>query len=215
MRRSTCTLPLTAIALCGAMITTALRAADDKWYAEADLGVSLVNNNDVERFIDSAGGEMEFEVGFASGLTVGYHLTPWMAAEFQTGYMLNGVDGVDAVLSQCPMMLNLCFELPNCKKFVPFAGVGVGGMLSVFSIDDYVDGDWLDGSSGEFVFAYQAFGGLRYNFNDQMGVALLYRFRGTQGPSWDVEDYYGFTVGEIALDDVFSHTFSVLYNFRF
>ena len=44
MKRSTCTLALTAIALCGTIITPALSAADDKWYAQADLGVSLVNN---------------------------------------------------------------------------------------------------------------------------------------------------------------------------
>jgi opacity protein-like surface antigen len=174
-----------------------------------------VNNTDVERFINSAGGEMEFDVGFASGLTAGYRITPWMAAEFQTGYMLNGATGVDAVLSQCPMMLNLCFELPKSKKFVPFAGVGAGGMLSILTIDDYIDGDWVDGSASDFVFAYQAFGGLRYHFNDRMGVGLLYRFRGTEGPSWDVENYYGYTVGEIALDNVYSHTFTVLFNFRF
>jgi hypothetical protein len=46
-------------------------------------------------------------------------------------------------------------------------------------------------------------------------VGFLYRFRGTQGPSWEVEDYYGYNVGDIAFDDVFSHTFSVLFNFQF
>jgi len=202
------------------LATTSVNAGDSKWYAQADIGVSLVNNTDVEQFIGPAGGEAEFEVGFASGLTAGYHITPWLAAEFQTGYMVNGVQDVDAVLSQCPFMVNLSFELHKCGKFVPFVGVGAGGMLSILSIDDYIDAGEegavrIDGSDADFVFAYQAFGGIRYDFNDRMGVGFLYRFRGTGGPSWDVEDWWtGATAGKIEFDDVFSHTFTVLFNFR-
>jgi opacity protein-like surface antigen len=208
-----------AVILCGAMAVTSLHAADSKWYAQVDLGASLVNNTDVEQFVNATGGKAEFDPGFASGLTVGYHLTPWLAAEFQTGYMLNSIKGVDALLSQCPFMVNLTYECHHCGKFVPFIGVGAGGMFSMLSIDDYVyvgEGSvWMDGSDATVVFAYQAFGGLRYDFNDRMGVGFLYRFRGTGGPSWDVQDYWGSTIGEIAFDDVFSHTFSVLFSCRF
>ena len=220
MKRQTYASLLAAICLCGALGTASLNAAEDpKWYAQADLGVSLVNDTDVERFITPTTGEAEFDVGFASGLTAGYHITPWLAAEFQTGYMLNGVNDVDAVLSQCPFMFNLTYELRKCGKFVPFVGVGAGGMLSILSIDDTVDmGEGtvrIDGSDADLVFAYQAFGGIRYHFNDRMGVGFLYRFRGTGGPSWEVEDWYtGETFGDIAFDDVFSHTFTVLFNFQ-
>jgi opacity protein-like surface antigen len=56
---------------------------------------------------------------------------------------------------------------------------------------------------------------MRYNFNDRMSVGFLYRFRGTGGPSWDVEDWFtGETIGKISFDDVFSHAFTVLFNFR-
>ena len=219
MKQFTCTLLTAAVALGGAMATASLNAADPKWYAQADIGVSLVNNTDVERFIYAAGGEAEFDVGFASGLTAGYHLTPWLAAEFQTGYMLNGLSDVDGVLSQSPIMVNLTYECRKCRKFVPFVGVGAGGMLSVLSIDDYIDlgegGVRVEGTDVDMVFGYQAFGGFRYDFNERMGVGFLYRFRGTGGPSWEVEDWYtGNTIGKISLDDVFSHTFTVLFNFR-
>jgi opacity protein-like surface antigen len=116
-------------------------------------------------------------------------------------------------------MVNLTYELRKCGKFVPFVGVGAGGMLSIFSIDDYVnvggESECVDGSDADLVFAYQAFGGMRYEFNDRMSVGLMYRFHGTGGPSWDVENWHtGDTIGEISLDDVFSHTFTVLFNFR-
>ena len=220
MKRRTYATLSVAVCLSGALGTASLNAGDPKWYAQADIGVSLVNNTDVEQFLFTTGGEAEFEVGFASGLTVGYHITPWLAAEFQTGYMFNGAEDVDAWLTQCPFMMNLTYELRKCGKFVPFVGVGAGGMLSILAIDDYFGdgegGGWVDGSDADFVFAYQAFGGLRYDFNDQMGVGFLYRFRGTGGPSWEVEDWWtGATAGDIEFDDVFSHTFTVLFNFRF
>jgi opacity protein-like surface antigen len=219
MKRQTYATLLTAVCLCGALGSASVNAADPKWYAQADLGVSLVNNTDIGQFVNATGGEMKFDAGFASGLTAGYHFTPWLAAEFQTGYMLNGLEGVDAVLSQCPLMVNLTYELRKCGKFVPFVGVGAGGLLSILSIDDrVVAGEGtvrVDGSDADLLFAYQAFGGMRYNFNDRMSVGFLYRFRGTGGPSWDVEDWFtGETIGKISFDDVFSHAFTVLFNFR-
>ncbi len=219
MNRQAYAILLAALCLDGVSRCATLNAAEPQWYGQADLGVSLVNNTDIDHFGPATGGDMEFDAGFASGLTVGYHLTPWLAAEFQTGYMLNGIRHADAWLSQSPFLVNLTYECHHCGKFVPFVGAGAGGMLSVLTIDGYIDfgggAVWMDGSDGSVVFAWQAYGGIRYDFNDRMGVGFLYRFRGSAGPSWDVEDWYtGATIGELSLDNVYSHTFTVLFNFR-
>jgi len=202
------------------LLALCVQAEDRKWYARLDAGGTLLNNTDVEEFIGPASGEMEFDPGYGFGVSGGYHITPWLAVELQTGYTINGVDGLDAVLTQLPFTANVVYECKYCGKFVPFLGVGVGGVTSIFTVDDWVNvGEGtvdLEGSDGDIVFAYQAFGGFRYEFNDRMSVGFLYRFRGTGAPSWDVEDdYTGNTIGQISLDNIYTHTFSVLFNMKF
>jgi opacity protein-like surface antigen len=203
------------------LLALALQAQEDrKWYVRADAGGTLLNNTDVEEFLGPAGGEMEFDAGFVFGIAGGYHVTPWLAVELETGYSINGVHGLDAAITQAPFTANVIYECNHCGKFVPFLGAGVGGATTIFSVDDTLSSGegsvYMDGSDADFVFAYQAFGGFRYEFNDRMSLGFLYRFRGTEGPSWDVEDdFTGGTIGEIRLDNIYTHTFSVLFRMEF
>jgi len=213
------------------LVAVSLQAGDSdkKWYARADMGGTLMDNADVDQFVVSGAGEMEFTAGFDFGVAVGYHVTPWLGVEFQTGYTLNGVDSLnmwgfsqsmDASVMQLPFMVNVVYECNHCGKFVPFIGAGVGGMSSFFSVDDtvWVENAYvgMDGTGADIEFAYQFFGGLRYEINDRMGVGVLYRYSASQGPSWDVEDWYwDYTIGEIKLDDLRTHTFSLVFNAKF
>jgi opacity protein-like surface antigen len=73
----------------------------------------------------------------------------------------------------------------------------------------------VEGNDADLVFAYQAFAGVRYEFNDRMGVGAVYRFMGAQGASWDVENEDVGDDLEIALDDVFTHSISALFHLHF
>lgn len=201
--------------------------AESKWYFRADLGASLPMETDLEEFLglDPEGDvRIDFDAGLRLGLAGGYRITPWLGLELESGVLFNSIndaDGgsVDASLTQVPFMGNLVVQCNNFERWVPFVGVGAGGVSSILDIDERVavGGGTLtvEGNDADFVFAYQAFAGVRYEFNDRMGVGLIYRFMGTQGPSWDVEsDDFGDDL-KIALDDVFTHSISALFHLHF
>jgi opacity protein-like surface antigen len=217
-RRSTWARTTGAAAL---LLALGAQAQDQKWYVRVDAGGTLVNNTRVTEVIVPTSFTTEFDAGFGFGLAGGYHVTPWLGVEFQTGYTLNGVKGFDAVLMQTPLMVNAVYECHHCGKFVPFIGAGVGGMTSFFSINS--ESLWtgtgyatIDGTGVDTVFAYQFFGGFHYEINDTMSVGFLYRFSGSEAPSWDVEDaYYGDTIGQIGFDNLYTHSFSLVFNMKF
>lgn len=199
---------------------------ESKWYFRADLGASLVNDTDLEEFLDldTSGVELDFDPGLQLGVAGGYRITPWLAVEIESGVLFNSMDGVngesvEASLTQVPFMGNLVVQCNNFERWVPFLGVGAGGVSSILDIDERISTGIgtlrIEGNEADVVFAYHAFAGFRYEFNERMGVGLIYRFMGTQGPSWDVEnDDVGGDL-EIAFDDVYTHSISAMFQLQF
>ena len=213
--------------LAGAAVCFALEAqnADSKWYFRGDLGVSLPMETDLEEFLGPVNDvEIDFDPGLRLGVAGGYRITPWLAVEVESGAQFNSInesrgESVDASLTQVPLMGNVAVQCNNFDRWVPFVGIGAGGVSSILDIDERVDVDEgtarVEGNDADLVFAYQAFAGVRYEFNDRMGVGLLYRFMGAEGASWDVDsDDLGGDL-KIALDDVFTHSVSVLFQLHF
>jgi opacity protein-like surface antigen len=198
---------------------------DGKWYFRGDLGTSLAMETDVDEFLGPVSGvEVDFDPGLRLGVAGGYRITPWLAVELESGVLFNSVNevggrSIDASLTQVPFMGNVVVQCNNFNRWVPFVGIGAGGVSSILDIDEQVEvGEgtlFVDGNEADIVFAYHAFGGVRYEFNDRMGVGLVYRFMGTQGPSWDVESRFLGDDLKIALDDVFTHSISVLFQLHF
>jgi opacity protein-like surface antigen len=201
--------------------------ADSKWYFRTDLGASFPMETDLEEFLDlgpTGEADIEFDAGMRLGVAGGYRVNPWLALELESGVLFNSIsdaDGnsVDASLTQVPFMGNVVVQCNNFDRWVPFIGVGAGGVSSVLDIDERVDTSagtlFLDGNDADLVFAYQAFAGVRYEFNDRMGVGLVYRFMGAQGASWEVENEGASEDFEIAFDDVFTHSISALFHLHF
>jgi opacity protein-like surface antigen len=72
----------------------------------------------------------------------------------------------------------------------------------------------LRGSDAAVVFAYQAFAGLRYAINDQMGIGVEYHYFATTGPTWSA-DASGTDTDHMRFQGVQSHAISVAFDFRF
>jgi len=117
------------------------------------------------------------------------------------------------------MLVNLVFQLRTQSGFVPFAGAGAGGTLQIASFDEYDNGistggaGQLDGSDSDIVFAWQAFAGVRYEFNPRMAVGVTYRYMMADGPEWDVD--VGSANQTLAIDDLESHTITAQFAYRF
>jgi len=203
--------------------TAALNAAhaqETRFYIRGDVGGTWSPDAELKEFFGSTGGgrSVEFDPGARFGIAGGYQLTDWFAPEIQTGFMAAGIhsitdaDRVDAVFSQAPLLGNLRFQWPTQCRFTPYAGGGAGVSFSTLAVDDIVlDGTRIDGSEVDAVFAYQAFGGIRYQLNDRMGLSLEYRYFASCAPEWEADNL----PGEIRFGEIETHSVSIAFDFKF
>ena len=179
-----------------------------RWRFKFDIGGTFGEEASLSEFGGpvTGGGELKLSPGLQFDLAAGYRITPWLSMEAELGFTYNTVDSVgnwsypNSALYQMLFMANVVVEYP-LGRFVPFAGVGVGGALSTLSFGnyDYYEYDYLHssyhsgsaGSGTDFVPALQAFGGVRYQFNDQWSLGVVYRFLATDAQQWDVEWWDG------------------------
>lgn len=211
-------------------------------FLRIDAGGNLTEDTSVKRFLGVApvAGEMTFDPGARIGASAGYNFAPWVGAGLEIGYSFNeiksisGVTGLsgDAAIGQVPIMGNVTFQLPNKTRFVPFIGGGIGASMNIFYADEMryrfdapgAPGGsgtvFLDGAWATTTFAYQGFAGVRYDFNDAMGLGLLYRYLGTTGSEWDVDRRSNFlntpfTSDRIEIDDLHSHHLALVFFLKF
>ncbi len=143
--------------------------------------------------------DAELDTGFRLGLIAGYNLNEWVALEFESGFMYNGIkDSDDAWLGSVPLMANVVFRFENETKLVPYIGGGGGGALTMFN-DSY-------DSDSDFVYAWQAKAGVAYNLNDNVSVELVYKLFATG----DQEYFDAFKV-----KDVMAHFIGIGFSCKF
>jgi len=160
--------------------------------------------------------------GFAVNGGFGDSLGRWVTVEFLAGILYNNVDTVtgpsgdlgpvDGSLMQVPLMLNIAVQAPLKGPVQPFVGAGAGAVISWLDIQQTVQvgsGDLvtLDGSSTEYNFAYQFFGGVRYRLSQDARVTLTYRFQGCVSPTWSLDSaYYGGTAATLKASDIYAQS---------
>jgi opacity protein-like surface antigen len=178
----------------------------DHWFGENVQGVKL-----------------QLDPGLRAGVSGGYLVTPWFAPEFELGLMINEVDSItgpafadEVTLSQFPFLVNAKFLIPNRSIVTPYAGIGAGGSATFFDADYIRIGNTsLSGEDSDVVFAWQAFAGLRFALNEQMGLGLEYRYFQAEGASWEA-DFVGPSFDdEFGLGRSSIHTVSLTFEFRF
>lgn len=126
-------------------------------------------------------------------LAAGYNINKSWAAEFDTGVIWNSMDSVGGVsLNQpypqnvsfdtytIPLLVNIVYKVPLKGDLVPYAALGAGGSVSILSYSraatSFINSD--------FVFAYQAEVGLKYQLAKNASLGIAYQFLGTTDPSW-------------------------------
>jgi len=193
-------------------------------YLGADVGGLLTSDVRVKNFLGSVspGTKVDLDPGVRVGFRAGYHFTDWFAVEGETGVMANNIHSItganidgNATLANVPFLINARFELPhgNCP-ITPYFGGGAGGSATVLSFDRHIDFNDADlhGSDSDVVFAYQAFGGLRYAITDKIGLGVEYHFICTTGSSWTAD---GFGPNKISFAGTRSHAITAAFNYRF
>lgn len=156
--------------------------------------------------IDVAGSSLSFDPGLRFNAAGGYHFTPMISAEIETGFLFNEVeDAGDTTLSQVPFLANVVFRFPNSSPFIPFIGVGVGGVAAVLTIDDIISED----DDTDVVFAWQVQAGVHYRINDNMSAGITYKYLGVDSPEFDIGG------GIVDFDVMHNHAIMASFNWSF
>lgn len=212
---------------CGVILLSALAAQADEpgWYLKADAGGTITSDTELKEFFNQAvapGAKVKFDPGVRIGFAGGYQFTDWFALEAETGVIANkikSIDGAtrvdDASMSNVPLLFNVRFQGPKDQIVSPYVGAGAGTSISVLDADHIDYGAVsLHGNQSDAVFAYQAFGGLRFRLNEHMGLSVEYRYFATKSPEWEDNDF-GPSLGKVAFGEGETHSVSVSFEYKF
>ena len=183
-------------------------------YSTADIGGTIAENTTLKEFPGAVpGSKLEFDPGVRLSVGGGYRFNDWLSVGGETGFIVNTITGADAAVSQVPLFANVEFRLPNKSKIVPFVGGGPGVSFTTISLDNESlgNGTTVDGSSSDAVFAWQAYGGIRYKINEQMSVGLVYKYFESDAPRWDVNN----TPQDIRFGRAHIHAISASFSMSF
>lgn len=184
------------------------------FYVGADVGGTIAESVSLKEFPDAPpGGEVKFHPGARLSLNGGYRFNNWFSLGAETGYLFNMVKGADIALSQTPLLGNVEFRLPNESPLEPFIGGGPGFSVTVITLDNdgLNGGSGVDGNAADAVFAWQAYGGVRYKINERMSVGLLYKYFEADASRWNVSD----TAQDIRFGRAHVHSFSASFQVNF
>lgn len=211
---------IVTVSLLGIMAATSTARAQG-FYLNADLGVALAEDVKMTRFITPTPGlKLELDAGPRLSVAGGYNFNDYVGVQLETGFIYNEVGGlsaggdIDASLSHVPLLVDFVvrYDKPD-SKFVPFAGIGFGGDISVLAVDNVraPNGTRVDGAGSDVVFAWQVFVGARYNLTERISVGGAYKFFSAQGATWDVER----SSGDIKSDTANVHSLVADFTIRF
>lgn len=212
---------------CLASGTAGAESISQPWRYRFDIGGTIPENPTLSMISGpvTAGNEMKLTAGSTFDLGIGYQATPWLLLEGSLGFTYNGIDAVgnwaypNSSLTQMPIMFNVEFCVPR-GPLVPFAGFGVGGVWSQLSFGNYYYSYYYyyysdsAGHASDFVAAAQVFAGLRYEFDSNWNIGVVYRFLATDSQHWDV-DWWNGADFQIGVDRVCIHSICLTVSGRF
>lgn len=169
---------VSVLVVCAASTTW---AAAPGWYLNFEAGPNWVPDVEVS-FDGGAETDVDLNTGFRGSVGVGYNINEFMGVELESGFLYNEGDGADAWLGQVPILANVVFRLENDTPWLPYAGVGAGGVAAILDLEE---GD-ADETDSDFVFAWQFQGGLRYRLSESSSVGIGYKYLGVDSPEFDL-----------------------------
>jgi opacity protein-like surface antigen len=210
----------------------AVQAGDPGPYIKAEIGPTLMEDTELKEFLGlTTGNKVEFDPGFRFGVGGGYSFSDYVALGGEFGLSYNTFKNIegsirekDSGVGNVPLLANVIFKLPNRSRVVPYAGAGAGVSFAFFSADDMVfdstpgtpGGETIiDGEESTAVFAWQAFGGLKFEINDNMSLGLAYKYLHAQAPEWEAEDVLTGFDSDIRLGQLKTHAVTFVFSMKF
>ena len=188
------------------------------WY---EAGPAVVETAKIRDFFGElvTGNKVEFDTGFHFGIGIGRELNQYLRVEVESGFNYNALKSIqDATASsgniyRVPIMGNLVLQYPNRTRLVPVIGAGVGAQWAQFDAQNVELGaTTLNDTSETWVFGYQGYAGVRYQFRENMDLGIFYHYSVADGPSWEFSSAPG---GNFKLNSLRTHSLSLTFGWRF
>jgi OOP family OmpA-OmpF porin len=202
-------------------------AAENRFYLAADLGGTYAKDVELRSFFGQTTSPdriIELDPGLRLGIRGGYGITDWLAAEIETGVSANNIESIsgpdvveaDGTIANVPFFLNLRLQVPEQYRVAPYIGGGFGIASTILTGDDIeIDGTYFSGDMSDAVFAAQAFAGIRFAINDQMGLSIEYHFMHTEPSSLEADWTFNTSSDRAKLGRTQTHSISVAFDVRF
>jgi opacity protein-like surface antigen len=203
------------------------QSALDRVYAKLALGPEWTQQTEVKDLFGPAapGSTVKFDLGSRTTTTIGYKVNDWSSVELDFGGMQNSIHEItgatvhNSTLSAIPVLVNGKLRWSNSTRFTPYIGAGLGASVMLLYADHLkFEDSRADGVASDFVFSYQALGGLRYALNRKLGLSLEYRYTGMDSADFrlpDVVSSGGRTGDRLRLGRLDSHSVSLALDANF
>ena len=169
------------------------------------VGPSFFRNSQLTQFGGPVSSPVAYKTGAALDTAVGWAFNPYVALDFETGFIGAEIDNVPGYTSHntslynVPFLADVTFSYPIPHTgFIPYAGGGLGGADVIFDTDSFRQNSTLNtvfGAESDVVFAGQAFAGLRFQISRNMSLDLGYKFFATADPTFSYPSSPNFDVG--------------------
>ena len=174
------------------------------WIEDADLAIDGPPTNDLATF----------DTGWAALGSVGYQWNSWRG-ELEFGYRANDIDAFnappdDGEFNEFSAMFNILYDWWFTEKIGLFVGAGAGGDFIEYE-DNTAHGAANAIQDDDWVFAWQALGGINYQLTSKTDLFVAYRYFNADGPTF----VRAGTVHNDAYDDVVKHTATIGLRYHF
>jgi len=211
------------IALCSQSLPAQEEPHAHDYRAWLEAGPLFSDHTDLHSFPGAGGSsKLTLDTGVRVGLGADYGLTPYLTLGWEIGVLgssvdrASGLEEMDAVITQVPFLVNLAVRYQNQTGFTPFIAIGLGGASTAINVDEARSSTVIaEGSDYDFVFAWQAAAGLKYQFNSGLELGLLYKYLWTGNAEWELDDDLPGADPELELDGIRSHAILAFISYRF
>lgn len=200
------------------------RGHEPVYRAWAEAGGVLLESTDVSFPGMSGDANVRFDPGVRLGAGARYNFRPWFALTWEVAVIGSGIDRasglqeMDGWVTQVPLLMTAMLQYENASGFTPFVGIGAGGSSVAIHVDEARSGtSSIEGSDYDFVFAWQATGGVKYEWRNGLTLGLAYKYLWTSDAEWELEDDTALNTGddELKMDGIRSHSFLAFISYRF
>ena len=198
--------------------------ADAGPYTKFDVGPTFSQDGQITKFSGFPdGNNISYDVGFAFDAAIGYAFNKWVAVEGEFGWSGSKMDSVqgiqqnDTFLYNVPFLANVVLQYPiHRTRLIPYLGGGVGGSVSIFDTDYFSNGAvTIVGNESDFVFAYQAFAGLRVEINENMSAGVGYKYFATTDSTFSFDSAFGGPNLDLGISGARTHMVLFSFDWKF